>query len=216
MGNYYHLLVETPLGNLSRAIRHLNGVYTQRYNRSINTDGSLFRGPAGLTTQQTLAMIGVRNPIKRYRVFGEAGLDNTTEVFYRKKTQAPILGTEWFIERISQELQLCPERTEIPQKAMAIDIESVIQVVIRVFNVTEAELFNVPRGRGKDNPARNAALYIARKTAVKPLSEIAEAFGLAHYGSVSGMISRVAWRLQQDKKLLAKVGNAEKTIKVQT
>jgi len=44
MGNHYHLLIKTPLGNLSRCMRHVNGVYTQRYNRLKNTDGSLFRG----------------------------------------------------------------------------------------------------------------------------------------------------------------------------
>ena len=27
MGNHYHLLVRTPRGNLSRAMRHINGVY---------------------------------------------------------------------------------------------------------------------------------------------------------------------------------------------
>ena len=44
MSNHYHLLVKTPSGNLSRAMRHANGVYTQRYNRSRNIDGQLFRG----------------------------------------------------------------------------------------------------------------------------------------------------------------------------
>jgi putative transposase len=44
MGNHYHLLLETPLGNLSRAMRHLNGVYTQRRNRLLKRDGPLFRG----------------------------------------------------------------------------------------------------------------------------------------------------------------------------
>ncbi len=44
MPNHYHLLIETPLGNLSRAMRHINGVYTQRYNRRWKTDGHLFRG----------------------------------------------------------------------------------------------------------------------------------------------------------------------------
>lgn len=33
MDNHYHLLIETPQANLSRAIRHLNGVYTQVHNR---------------------------------------------------------------------------------------------------------------------------------------------------------------------------------------
>jgi putative transposase len=44
MSNHYHLLLQTPLGNLSRVMRHVNGVYTQRYNRRQKIDGSLFRG----------------------------------------------------------------------------------------------------------------------------------------------------------------------------
>ena len=44
MGNHYHLLIETPLGNLDRIMRHINGLYTQRYNRLKRTDGPLFRG----------------------------------------------------------------------------------------------------------------------------------------------------------------------------
>ncbi len=44
MPNHYHLLVQTPKGNLSRCMRHINGVYTQRFNRRHKTDGPLFRG----------------------------------------------------------------------------------------------------------------------------------------------------------------------------
>jgi len=44
MPNHYHLLVQTPEANLSRIMRHVNGVYTQRYNRRHKTDGQLFRG----------------------------------------------------------------------------------------------------------------------------------------------------------------------------
>jgi len=39
MDNHYHLLVRTPASNLQRVMRHLNGVYTQRYNRMEETDG---------------------------------------------------------------------------------------------------------------------------------------------------------------------------------
>lgn len=42
--NHYHLLVKTPHANLGRAMRHINGVYTQRYNRLKKTDGPLFSG----------------------------------------------------------------------------------------------------------------------------------------------------------------------------
>lgn len=44
MPNHYHILVCTPEGNLSRFMRHLNGVYTQRHNRKHKIDGPLFRG----------------------------------------------------------------------------------------------------------------------------------------------------------------------------
>jgi putative transposase len=44
MDNDYHLLLQTTHANLSKAMRHLNGIYTQRYNRSENRDGGLFRG----------------------------------------------------------------------------------------------------------------------------------------------------------------------------
>jgi putative transposase len=44
MSNHYHLLLQTPMGNLSRVMRHVNGVYTQRYNRRQKMDGQLFRG----------------------------------------------------------------------------------------------------------------------------------------------------------------------------
>jgi REP element-mobilizing transposase RayT len=44
MPNHYHLLVQTPDGNLSRCFRHIDGIYTQRFNRRHDHDGSLFRG----------------------------------------------------------------------------------------------------------------------------------------------------------------------------
>ena len=44
MNNHYHVLLETPRGNLSRAIRHLNGVYTQAFNRRHRRVGHLFQG----------------------------------------------------------------------------------------------------------------------------------------------------------------------------
>ncbi len=44
MNNHYHLLLETPEGNLSKSIRHLNGVYTQRFNRKYSRPGHVFQG----------------------------------------------------------------------------------------------------------------------------------------------------------------------------
>ena len=42
--NHYHLCLRTPEGNLSRVMRHLDGLYTQQLNRRHHRDGALFRG----------------------------------------------------------------------------------------------------------------------------------------------------------------------------
>lgn len=44
MDNHYHLLLHTPIANLGRSMRHLDGVYTQYINRIEKRDGPLFRG----------------------------------------------------------------------------------------------------------------------------------------------------------------------------
>lgn len=44
LDNHYHLLIHTPNGKLSQAMRHLGGEFTQSFNKKHKTDGSLFRG----------------------------------------------------------------------------------------------------------------------------------------------------------------------------
>jgi len=44
MGNHYHLLVETPEGNLVAGMKWLQGAYTQRYNSRHKLFGHLFQG----------------------------------------------------------------------------------------------------------------------------------------------------------------------------
>lgn len=44
MGNHYHLLVETPRGNLSSGMQRLNGRYTQLFNRRHRRAGHVLEG----------------------------------------------------------------------------------------------------------------------------------------------------------------------------
>jgi REP element-mobilizing transposase RayT len=48
MDNHYHLLIETPESNLSKGMRQLNGVYTQRFNRRHGRAWSSYRATARL------------------------------------------------------------------------------------------------------------------------------------------------------------------------
>ena len=72
----HHLLVETPDANLSRGMRQLNGVYTQRFNRSHQRVGLVFQGryKAILVQEESylleLARYVVLNPVRAHMVKG--------------------------------------------------------------------------------------------------------------------------------------------------
>ena len=44
LDNHYHLLLETPSGNLSQIMRHINGAYTTYFNVKRKRSGHLFQG----------------------------------------------------------------------------------------------------------------------------------------------------------------------------
>ena len=44
MGNHFHFVLHTRAANLSRLMRHINGVYTQACNRRHGLVGHLFQG----------------------------------------------------------------------------------------------------------------------------------------------------------------------------
>jgi REP element-mobilizing transposase RayT len=70
MSNHYHVLVQTPEGNLSGGMRQLNGVYTQRANQRHRRVGHVFQGrfKAVLVDREAhlleLARYVVLNPVR--------------------------------------------------------------------------------------------------------------------------------------------------------
>ncbi|MFH1702149.1 MAG: transposase [Nitrospirota bacterium] len=44
MNNHYHIVIETPDGNLSKGMKQLNGVYTQAFNKRHHRVGHIFQG----------------------------------------------------------------------------------------------------------------------------------------------------------------------------
>lgn len=70
MGNHYHVLLQTPVPNLSRGMKQVNGVYTQRFNRRHDRIGHLFQGRYGaiLVERETYLLELVRyislNPVR--------------------------------------------------------------------------------------------------------------------------------------------------------
>ncbi len=70
MSNHYHLVIETPEGNLAQGMRQLNGVYTQYVNRTHSRVGHVFQGryKAVLVEKESylleLARYVVLNPVR--------------------------------------------------------------------------------------------------------------------------------------------------------
>ena len=108
MSNHYHVVVETPDGNLSRGMRQLNGVYTQHFNRSHGKTGHVFQGryKAILVEKDSylleLARYVVLNPVRAGMV-GDAR--DWPWSSYRAMTGevpgAPWLQTDWLLGQFS-------------------------------------------------------------------------------------------------------------------
>jgi putative transposase len=70
MTNHYHLVIETPEAKLSRGMRHLNGVYTQAFNRRHMRTGHVLQGRfKGIVVEKEshlleLARYVVLNPVR--------------------------------------------------------------------------------------------------------------------------------------------------------
>ncbi|MBN1226166.1 MAG: transposase [Deltaproteobacteria bacterium] len=108
MDNHYHLLVETIDGNLSHAMRHLNGVYTQRFNRRHNRVGHVFQGRYKAILVQRehylleLCRYIVLNPVR-------IGLVKNPEEYVWSSYQAtsglgeppPFLTVDWILSQFS-------------------------------------------------------------------------------------------------------------------
>jgi REP element-mobilizing transposase RayT len=111
MGNHYHLLIETPEGNLSAGMRQLNGVYTQAFNRAHRRDGHILKGrfAAVLVEKEShlleLCRYVVLNPVraalvKRPEQYGWSSYLPTLG----KAARPACLMTEWLLGNFSTTL----------------------------------------------------------------------------------------------------------------
>ena len=95
MGNHYHICLRTPEGNLSRVMRHLDGLYTQRFNRIHRRDGALLRGryKAIVVDEDAYMAQVVRyihlNPLAAGLVGEPQGYGWSSHRFYLRPKEAP-------------------------------------------------------------------------------------------------------------------------------
>jgi REP element-mobilizing transposase RayT len=110
MSNHYHLVIETPEGNLAQGMRQLNGVYTQIVNRAYGRVGHVFQGryKAILVEKDSylleLARYVVLNPLRAGMV-GDVG-DWPWSSYQAMIGQVPPptwLRTDWLLGQFGQQ-----------------------------------------------------------------------------------------------------------------
>jgi REP element-mobilizing transposase RayT len=109
MDNHYHLVIETPDGNLSKGMRQLNGVYTQTFNKRHNRVGHIFQGryKAILIQKEShlleVCRYVVLNPVRAKSV---KRVEEWKWSSYRstagKSKSHPCLTTDWILGQFAQ------------------------------------------------------------------------------------------------------------------
>ncbi len=117
MPNHYHLLLETPHANLSLAMRHVDGFYTQDFNRRHKRVGPLFQGryKAILIEKESYAMELSRyihlNPVKAGLVPAPQDYPHSSYRYFYRKEPAPVyLDTHWLLSQFSPSVPKAREK----------------------------------------------------------------------------------------------------------
>lgn len=239
MPNHYHLLLRTPFPNLSNAMRHLNSIYTRKFNISSKRDGPLLRGrfksiivdsenyllrlsryihlnpvkaklakkpedftwssyqfflndkhkPCWLHCNDTLSRFKNGSQQIEYQLFVNEGIDQEIETFYQKIKKNPILGTEVFTKKISEQYlknkPLDPEINEHQHiiKKQLPTVEEIFLLTADFYRSTLDEI--IAPQKNKHNLPKDAAIYIAIEHAQATLNEVATFLGNISYSAVS-------------------------------
>jgi len=108
MTNHYHLLIETPDGNLSLGMRQLNGVYTQLFNKRHGRTGHLFQGRyKAILIQKDSHLLEVcryvvLNPVREKMVeLPEQWIWSSYLATAGKAKSHPSLTTDWVLGQFS-------------------------------------------------------------------------------------------------------------------
>jgi putative transposase len=223
MDNHYHLLIETRRAGLNRALRYLNGVYTQAFNRRHKRVGHLFHGryKAILVEKDSYllelsrwsslgAYVGTRpvpswltvkdvlrhfgNKEKRgYRKFIAEGIKGGIRTPWDDVRGQAVLGSEEFIEEI-----LSRHAVGKGKKTQVVRRRELIGISPEAIMAMVGKYYGIEPEEMKDRgqrytEPRYVASYLMRRHGLLGLREIGERVGL-HLSGVGNAIQRVTDR----------------------
>jgi len=101
MTTHFHLLVRSPLGQLSEAMRRAQNEHSRRFNRSRRRDGALVRGRffsrpvRSLDYRRTLVRYIDSNPVRAGLVRSSGDYELGSAAAYVGRVRSPWLSREW-------------------------------------------------------------------------------------------------------------------------
>ena len=219
MTNHYHLLLETPDSNLSKGMRYLNGVYTQRFNRRHSRTGHVFQGrfKSILVERDSylleLARYIVLNPVRAGMVESAeqwdwssypvtAGLVPCPEWFDRKWLLSGFgkrlsFTVRKYIQFVADGVQQ-PSPWSLLKNQIYLGSEDFVERAQA--KISDRNLSEIPKAQQRPVPktldeysatsdSRNEAIQTAYRSGGYTLKQIGDYFSL-HYSTVSRIIHR--------------------------
>lgn len=208
MPNHYHLMLEVPRGNLSQTMRHVGGVFAQRYHRLRPGEGQVFRGRFHNELVQDdehwlhlLAYLHL-NPVRAFLAPEPRACPWTSHLAYVDSTLRPDwltcdellaqFGSVEALEQYLDDLQRkrlepppgfggAPTVTEVrppPAPPPLRTPEQALADVSAVTGVAEADLMQLPRGR-TPNAASWLAIWWAVRATAETQADVARRWGVS-------------------------------------
>ena len=226
MTNHYHLVVETADSNLSRGMRHLNGVYTQRFNRRHGRVGHVFQGRYKAILVQkgayvlALSRYVVLNPVRARMVDDPVDWPWGSYRAMIGREPAPIwLATDWMLSQFGRERAQAMRayrhfvREGVDKPGPWEDVRHQVflgdeDFVTRFQDLQQpGELREIPRAQRqpldqplvhyqREYPQRDEAMARAYRSGNYTMKEIGDFFGV-HYMTVSRAIRKFETQQQR-------------------
>ena len=117
MDNHYHLLIETRQPNLSKGMRQLGGIYTQKFNKEHGRAGHLFQGryKAIIVERESylleLCRYIVLNPVRAKMVeHPEEYQWSSYNATAGRCEQPPYLHSDWILAQFGEDISQARQR----------------------------------------------------------------------------------------------------------
>jgi len=194
MDNHYHLLIKTPQANLSRAMRHINGVYTQQYNREHQLDGALFRGRyKAILVDSDAYLLHLSkyihiNPLNARMVDCLEQYEWSSYLAYVDKVRTPV-----WLKRDEVYAQLTQEEYKADHYQCFISNENLDKKLIKFYSQPSA------------TPILGDDIFVNALTLVKPSPEVPRHAQAYRRPSISAVISEVALEFGEEINALIAV-----------